>query len=1103
MDTEESFAIAGTSLEDNLEGTLEELFEVVSALEAQPNDISLLRRNVDLTNRAHMSEENQQALEMLVKVVGCPPSVWIEVLTATKKVDMKTKSTAAVVQMLENALADYASLDVGTIVADLIDALYPAPSRPRPDEDTNMEDRYDISPLINEDVARSLWKAVVSMIEKTMAPALHLWTRYIEWEEATALAKPEGDSQTALRALHGRFISHLAVPHDHLEETAAAYSNFNTKHFLNDYEPNMVKASAMCAKSLAKYRSREACEDGWKALKMMLDRATEGSAGLAPVQDVNYLSAWLETELSLVEAVAKQKGKKKHREEDGLKSEPFFIIMVFERLLAAIRCSSNRSAKTHEGATWIRYHRYMHNTNGIAKAEAAKVLTRAARCCPESGEVWAALLRLQEANHKDAAEIGETYARALSLGLLTQQPTDSTVSPQPLEDLVSLEMAWCGFVKRMWESQDMDFEDTPDMIEQTLRDSIARVRSIFSQMDSASRLELFLISWLERKGKVEEADQVWDDMCKSRPKECKAWIGRAEFLIRHAEYARARSTLKIAAKRVGMNWPEVIWDTWLSFEHHHGSIEQVNTALTQISILSEDLARRRAEVGSATATAFQQPVNPPETPQATVVNQTLPGKRKAEDDIADRETGDSKRTKREQAGTVDGSESVSTLSRDRESSTVLISGLNDDANETNIRDRFKDCGDIRDVNITRNGSVIAATVEFQDKESVSAALTKDRKKIGSAEVHVYQASQTTVFVTNFPAGLEDDTAIRELFESFGEIIDTRWPSKKYKDSRRFCYVQFLTADAAHAACELHGRELEADLPLTVLISDPERKKRRTDANSELREVYITGLSRFVAEKDVRRVFEPFGDIKRINVASDEEGHCRGFAFVEFLEERSVESALVLDGSELKKRTMRVKRVDPKAKSNQRGSETSVHDRHKEKEIKDRSIKLTGLPPKTQDGLLQQCLEKLTNVKRVEVFNEEGKAIVELAAISDVGALLLRGETIKFGDAELEVFSLEQQKEPIRVPSSVVRGDIRGDNPASISSTPAQFKPRPPKAGGKRRMLALPVSAPISISQTGPRSDMSDTKPAEQNTEPRPAMKDQDDFRKMLLSKKSS
>ena len=61
----------------------------------------------------------------------------------------------------------------------------------------------------------------------------------------------------------------------------------------------------------------------------------------------------------------------------------------------------------------------------------------------------------------------------------------------------------------------------------------------------------------------------------------------------------------------------------------------------------------------------------------------------------------------------------------------------------------------------------------------------------------------------------------------------------------------------------------------------------------------------MAEKDVRRVFEPvstktklvcnlslmcflqFGDIKRVNLASDEEGHCRGFAFVEFLEEVSL------------------------------------------------------------------------------------------------------------------------------------------------------------------------------------------------------------------------
>jgi hypothetical protein len=63
------------------------------------------------------------------------------------------------------------------------------------------------------------------------------------------------------------------------------------------------------------------------------------------------------------------------------------------------------------------------------------------------------------------------------------------------------------------------------------------------------------------------------------------------------------------------------------------------------------------------ATAFQQPANPSELPQATVVDQALSGKRKAEDATIDVELGEHKRTKRETAATVDGLEPVSTLSR--------------------------------------------------------------------------------------------------------------------------------------------------------------------------------------------------------------------------------------------------------------------------------------------------------------------------------------------------------------------------------------------------------------------------------------------------------
>jgi hypothetical protein len=41
----------------------------------------------------------------------------------------------------------------------------------------------------------------------------------------------------------------------------------------------------------------------------------------------------------------------------------------------------------------------------------------------------------------------------------------------------------------------------------------------------------------------------------------------------------------------------------------------------------------------------------------------------------------------------------------------------------------------------------------------------------------------------------------------------------------------------------------------------------------------------------------------------------------------------------------------------------------------------NLPSGTQEGLLQQALEKYTDIKRVEVFNDKNEAIIELASVA--------------------------------------------------------------------------------------------------------------------------
>lgn len=94
------------------------------------------------------------------------------------------------------------------------------------------------------------------------------------------------------------------------------------------------------------------------------------------------------------------------------------------------------------------------------------------------------------------------------------------------------------------------------------------------------------------------------------------------------------------------------------------------------------------------------------------------------------------------------------------------------------------------------------------QDNIPTALTRDKKRIKKQEVAVHLGWKSTLYVTNFPEGT-DDAAIRDLFGQvrcyllriafwtdpsiqFGVLFDVRWPSKKFKNSRRFCYVQYLS-----------------------------------------------------------------------------------------------------------------------------------------------------------------------------------------------------------------------------------------------------------------------------------------------------------------------
>jgi hypothetical protein len=116
-------------------------------------------------------------------------------------------------------------------------------------------------------------------------------------------------------------------------------------------------------------------------------------------------------------------------------------------------------------------------------------MQRAVRCCPQSGELWARLLRNYEILKQDMQIIGETYMHALSLGVLTRKGASIVEKPKEktkgkdkkkakgkgkaevveeesltershlgdpkgadVAELAALEAAWAGFMRRMEEA---------------------------------------------------------------------------------------------------------------------------------------------------------------------------------------------------------------------------------------------------------------------------------------------------------------------------------------------------------------------------------------------------------------------------------------------------------------------------------------------------------------------------------------------------------------------------------------------------------------------------------------------------------------------------
>ena len=73
-------------------------------------------------------------------------------------------------------------------------------------------------------------------------------------------------------------------------------------------------------------------------------------------------------------------------------------------------------------------------------------------------------------------------------------------------------------------------------------------------------------------------------------------------------YDDARKHFRDVAMK-NLDWPEAVWEAWVSFEQLHGSVEQLEDCLDRINRARDQTNARRAKVRQAFVTNFTQTIH--------------------------------------------------------------------------------------------------------------------------------------------------------------------------------------------------------------------------------------------------------------------------------------------------------------------------------------------------------------------------------------------------------------------------------------------------------------------------------------------------------------
>jgi len=545
----------------------------------------------------------------------------------------------------------------------------------RPDDGDSMdwqaEDKAVGTQVFTWDKMMEVWEAGVENTKSHVNDSNLVWDRYMEIIIKDLAKQPTPPKiEQVLQMFTQRL---LQQPHVTWEQTFQNFSTFVSTYDNKHYEETMVDISKRSAQVKASYSDREPFE-------FKIQQAIEH--GDRDVERAAY-AEYLTWELKM----------------KGVFSLDL-ITGLYERATTRFRT---------DVTFWNDFIEFLIGaSNSGNKLPTIPVLERATRRCPASGELWSHRLLAMEAENMSFQEI-ETVKHIATASLQDDR--------EGLEDLLTVYIAWCGFLRRRALMADSD-EDELDVAEVGIRSALENYRKTGEKLlgkdfkgDPQYRLERIHIRLLAQRDDHDAALAIWKGLIQLKSDSYDFWYRyyiwsmvmwgsvafrpSADGSLPTSSPKEPTAILKQALKQVDiLDAPEQLIQMYLNHCEQHETVEEYRLAMTEARSAKRRVAERREKERQEQWAAYytqqqaQQQQEPSETTAHDGQDLQESNKRKREAETTELQATKKLKPDAELESTADDTQEQP-LKRDREHTIIVVRNLPDDATDTDIRKFFR------------------------------------------------------------------------------------------------------------------------------------------------------------------------------------------------------------------------------------------------------------------------------------------------------------------------------------------------------------------------------------------------------------------------------